>query len=61
MTVEKVQFRYFVMRCCGHLLCWINPRFPTYCPMCGKRIYPEVKRWSTTLDLEAELCYNEPR
>lgn len=36
MTKEMVKFRLFQMPCCGYLLCWVNPRLPTYCPECGK-------------------------
>lgn len=32
---ERVHFRFFVMPCCHHQLCWVNPRNPTYCPECG--------------------------
>ena len=40
---EIVKFRLFSMPCCGQLLCWLNPRFPNYCPECGKHIYLEIK------------------
>lgn len=43
ITNEQVQFRLFLMPCCGHLLCWVNPRLPSYCPACGKQIYKELK------------------
>ena len=42
-TNEQVEFRYMRMDCCGHLLCWINPRLPTYCPECGTCVYPRVR------------------
>jgi len=54
---ERVQFRVIKTPCCSHLLCWVNPRFPTYCPMCGVRIYPEVKREVLTFDDEAVLSW----
>jgi hypothetical protein len=40
---ERVHFKLIQTPCCGHLLCWVNPRYPTYCPVCGKLIWPEVK------------------
>lgn len=42
-TTERVHFRLIQTPCCGQLLCWVNPRFPSFCPECGKGIYPEVK------------------
>lgn len=32
---ERVNFRMFRTPCCGHQLCWVNPRLPTFCPECG--------------------------
>jgi hypothetical protein len=32
---ERVIFRLMRMPCCGHMLCWVNPRRPNYCPECG--------------------------
>jgi len=37
LTTEFIKFKLIQMPCCGHLLCWVNPRFPSYCPECGKR------------------------
>jgi predicted nucleic acid-binding Zn-ribbon protein len=34
-TYERVPFRMLRMTCCGHLLCWVNPRRPNHCPECG--------------------------
>jgi hypothetical protein len=34
--VEMIRFKIFFMPCCGHMLCWVNPRMPNYCPECGK-------------------------
>lgn len=44
-TTEMIQFKLFQMECCGHMLCWVNPRFPSYCPQCGKGVYPQVRGW----------------
>jgi hypothetical protein len=44
-TIELVIFRMIHMQCCSALLCWVNPRFPNYCPECGKHVYPDVKKW----------------
>jgi hypothetical protein len=54
-TYERVHFRLLVMPCCAHQLCWVNPRFPTYCPECGKRAYPEVRSAVTFDDPNATL------
>lgn len=43
MTTELVHFKLFRMPCCGHLLCWVNPRFPSYCPECGVHVYPSIR------------------
>jgi hypothetical protein len=32
---ERVKFRVFQMPCCGQMLCWVNPRYPNFCPECG--------------------------
>lgn len=54
-THELVKFRLYVMQCCSHALCWINPRPPTFCPCCGKMCYPDVKQWAHVVDDEAVL------
>lgn len=54
---ERVPFRILHMECCGHLLCWVNPRFPTHCPECGKCVYPQVRSWVTLLDTNARLSF----
>lgn len=43
MTTERVHFRLLQTPCCGTLLCWVNPRWPTFCPECGKSILAEIK------------------
>lgn len=59
MSTERVHFRLIQMPCCGHLLCWVNPRFPSYCPECGKGIYPEVKGSVLLTDDSAILKYRD--
>lgn len=44
---EVVPFRLIHTECCRTLLCWVNPRLPSYCPECGKRCHPAVKSWVT--------------
>ena len=58
MTTEYVPFRIIVMPCCGHQLCWVNPRLPTYCPECGKIVYPEVRSCVINKDERALLQFN---
>lgn len=61
MTTERVHFRLFVMECCNHALCWVNPRPPTYCPECGKFCFPAVRGWATITDDDARLRYHPPK
>lgn len=55
ITTERVVFRLIVTPCCSTMLCWVNPRFPTYCPECGKHIYPAVRGCVTLIDDNASL------
>jgi hypothetical protein len=57
-VIERIPFRLIVMECCGHQLCWINPRLPNHCPECGKTVYPAVKSWITFKDDAAVLRYH---
>lgn len=52
---QFIQFRLFHMECCGHLLCWVNPRFPSHCPECGKFCFPDCKGWVSFKDDDAIL------
>lgn len=61
MSHERVQFRIISMECCKHILCWVNPRLPSYCPECGVRCYPAVKSWVTTSDANATLKWEVPQ
>ncbi len=50
------------MPCCGHLLCWVNPRLPSYCPECGKCMIAELRVHPESIginDLNAHLKYKE--
>lgn len=38
VTSERVVFRMIQCPKCNHLLCWLNPRLPTYCNECGQMI-----------------------
>ena len=58
-TTERVHFRLLQTACCHSLLCWVNPRFPMYCPECGKFIYPEIKGCVTHSDTEGILKITE--
>jgi len=60
MTNERIHFRLIHMECCGQLLCWVNPRFPTHCPECGRTVYPQVKGWVTMEDTNAHIRYSMP-
>lgn len=58
---ERVPFRLFQMPCCGHLLCWVNPRLPTYCSECGSKVFLALKSGEHTriIDDEATLRVGE--
>jgi len=57
-TYERISFRMFALECCGHLLCWVNSRFPSFCPNCGKSIYPSVKGQAVIIDENAAIRYS---
>lgn len=61
-TNEQVKFRLFQMPCCNFLCCWVNPRFPTYCPECGAAVYLRLKsgEFTRVCDETAWLGYNRP-
>jgi len=52
---ERVVFKLFNMPCCGHLLCWVNPRYPTFCPQCGEKVFGTIKAAVVYRDDEAVL------
>lgn len=54
---QRVPFRLLAMPCCGQRLCWVNPRFPSYCPECGKYVFGEIKSCVTFKDEKAILKY----
>ena len=58
-NTERVHFRFLQMPCCGHLFCNVNPRLPSYCPACGKSIYPEIKSCVLISDQKATLKYED--
>jgi NADH pyrophosphatase NudC (nudix superfamily) len=59
VTTERVHFRLLKTPCCGTLLCWVNPRFPNYCPECSARIFPEIRGCVIMNDDTATLKYTE--
>jgi len=56
---SRIEFRLLSMECCHTLLCWVNPRYPTYCPQCGTMCYPAVRGWVTYKDSNATLRHKE--
>ena len=42
-TTEIVRFQLFRMPCCSQQLCWVNPRFPNYCPECGASVLSKLR------------------
>jgi hypothetical protein len=59
MTTERIHFRLLQTPCCNSLLCWVNPRLPTYCPECATRIYPEIRSNVLMDDDKAILKYSD--
>src|SRR4051794_26402254 len=55
---ERVHFKLIALPCCGHLLCWVNPRYPTYCPQCGERVFPHVKQHVMHSDENAVITWS---
>jgi hypothetical protein len=60
-THERVTFRLIQMPCCGQLLCWVNPRYPNYCPECGTRVLNEIKSCILISDEKAMLRHEHVR
>ena len=64
-THEKVMFRLIQTPCCGTLLCWVNPRFPSFCPECGTSVYPGIRGCVLQADdnawLELNITENKPK
>jgi len=60
---ERIQFRLFVMPCCGFNLCWVNPRLPTHCPECGATVYMKLRTGEHTAftDDNAWIRYSKPK
>lgn len=61
MATERIHFRLLQMPCCQHLFCNVNPRLPSYCPNCGKAVYPQVKHCAIISDDNAKLVYDEKK
>lgn len=62
-TFERVTFRLIHTPCCHTLLCFVNPRLPTYCSECGKRLYLTLKmhpEYILFTDDNAQLKYTDP-
>ena len=58
---EKIHFRLIQMPCCHHLLCWVNPRLPNYCPECGAFVYAKLKTQGDLIqvsDMDALIKYH---
>lgn len=61
MFTEFIKFTLYMMPCCGHELCWVNPRIPNFCPECGKKVYFELlnELCSMAVDEKAQLKVHE--
>jgi len=58
-VTERIHFRLICMPCCEHLFCNVNPRLPSFCPACGKHVYPEVRNGILLSDETAILKYEK--
>jgi len=54
---ERVHLRVIQCPECSTVFCWVNGRFPSYCPVCGKMVYPKIKQCVMHSDDKAELRY----
>lgn len=52
---EIVHFKMFIMPCCSHNPCWLNPRLPNYCPECGAAVYSKLR-----FDPEKYVAVDDP-
>lgn len=59
MTTERIHFRLIMCPECSFMMCWVNPRLPTYCPECGKLIYHNVRGGITISDSNATLTISD--
>jgi hypothetical protein len=48
-STEQIPFKLFKMPCCNQMLCWVQPRLPAYCPMCGQAVWAQLKSGDCTL------------
>lgn len=58
VTHEICYFRLIMTPCCNHLLCWVNPRLPSFCPECGTKILAKLRtegEWIRVADPKATL------
>lgn len=46
---ERLVFTLFEMPCCGRNLCWVQPRFPRFCPSCGEACGAQLQSGDHTL------------
>ena len=53
MSAARAHFRLIEMPCCGHMLCWLNPRLPNYCPECGHFVFPDLRHHHPECILES--------
>lgn len=61
-TNERVPFRQLQCPACMHLLCWVNPRLPSYCPECGQSIIARLKAGEGILETrDAWLRIERPK
>lgn len=56
---ERIPLRVLAMECCGHVLCYVNPRLPNYCPECGQHCQPAVRGWVTFIDEDAQIVAHD--
>ncbi len=55
MSQERVPFRMMQMPCCKHMVCWVNPRLPNFCPECGQIVSHRIRECVVVLDDRAFL------
>lgn len=54
---ERVPFKLFCMPCCGALICWVNSRYPSFCPECGKHVLHKLRTDYSCTHMQDDEAY----
>jgi hypothetical protein len=59
MSRQRVLFRLIQTPCCGTMLCWVNPRLPSFCPECSKPILMHLRQDGSSILISDEGAWLE--